>query len=78
MKILTERGMESAGIHETTFNSIMKLLHEVAMKLHYFHLWRSLVIVYEFDIRKYLYANTVMSGGITMFSGIADRMWKDI
>ena len=50
-------GMESAGIHETTFNSIMKC---------------------DVDIRKNLYANIVISGGSTMFSGIADRMQKEI
>merc|ERR1712105_328163 len=43
-------GMEACGIHETTYNSIMK----------------------------YLYANTVMSGGTTMYPGIADRMQKEI
>ena len=41
-------GMESAGIHETTYNSIMKC---------------------DFDIRKDLYANTVLYGGTTMFQG---------
>merc|ERR550539_2273580 len=45
-------GMESCGIHETTYNSIMKC---------------------DVDIRKDLYANTVMSGGTTMYPGIADR-----
>ncbi|KER20426.1 hypothetical protein T265_11026 [Opisthorchis viverrini] len=49
--------MESAGIHESTFNSIMKC---------------------DVDIRKDLYANTVLSGGTTMFPGIADRMQKEI
>ena len=39
-------GMESTGIHETTYNSIMKC---------------------DVDIRKDLYANTVLSGGTTMF-----------
>uniref|UniRef100_A0A2K5NPG9 Actin, cytoplasmic 1 n=1 Tax=Cercocebus atys TaxID=9531 RepID=A0A2K5NPG9_CERAT len=43
-------GMESCGIHETIFNSIMK----------------------------YLYANTVLSGGTTMCPGIANRMQKEI
>merc|ERR1739845_292447 len=43
--------MESCGVHETTYNSIMKC---------------------DVDIRKDLYANTVMSGGI------ADRMQKEI
>ncbi|XP_019640346.1 PREDICTED: uncharacterized protein LOC109482101 [Branchiostoma belcheri] len=50
-------GMESAGIHETTYNSIMKC---------------------DIDIRKDLYANTVLSGGTSMFPGIADRMQKEI
>lgn len=50
-------GMESAGIHETTYNSIMKC---------------------DVDIRKDLYANIVLSGGSTMFPGIADRIAKEI
>merc|ERR1712140_32169 len=45
-------GMESCGVHETTYNSIMKC---------------------DVDIRKDLYANTVMSGGTTMYPGIADN-----
>uniref|UniRef100_A0A2K5DKD1 Uncharacterized protein n=1 Tax=Aotus nancymaae TaxID=37293 RepID=A0A2K5DKD1_AOTNA len=49
--------MESCGIHETTFNSIMKC---------------------DVDIRKDLYANTVLSGGTTMYPGIAERMQKKI
>eukprot|EP00091_Calanus_sinicus_P012092 TRINITY_DN273_c0_g1_i1.p1 TRINITY_DN273_c0_g1~~TRINITY_DN273_c0_g1_i1.p1 ORF type:complete len:173 (+),score=45.69 TRINITY_DN273_c0_g1_i1:123-641(+) len=49
-------GMEACGIHETTYNSIMKC---------------------DVDIRKDLYANTVMSGGTTMYPGIADRMQKE-
>ncbi|XP_074144461.1 beta-actin-like protein 2 isoform X3 [Sminthopsis crassicaudata] len=73
MKILTERGynftttaereipsflgIESSGIHETTFNSILKC---------------------DVDLRKDLYANTVLSGGSTMYPGIADRMQKEI
>ncbi|CAG0923205.1 unnamed protein product [Notodromas monacha] len=50
-------GMESCGIHETVYNSIMKC---------------------DVDIRKDLYANTVLSGGTTMYPGIADRMQKEI
>uniref|UniRef100_A0A1I8FT65 Actin n=1 Tax=Macrostomum lignano TaxID=282301 RepID=A0A1I8FT65_9PLAT len=50
-------GMESSGIQETTYNSIMKC---------------------DVDIRKDLYANTVLSGGTTMYPGIADRMQKEI
>ncbi|CAI4224846.1 unnamed protein product [Auanema sp. JU1783] len=50
-------GMEGAGIHETTYQSIMKC---------------------DVDIRKDLYANTVLSGGTSMFPGIADRMQREI
>jgi len=50
-------GMESMGIHDTTYSSIMKC---------------------DVDIRKDLYANTVLSGGTSMFPGIADRMQKEI
>ena len=50
-------GTESVGIHDTTFNSIMKC---------------------DVDIRKDLYNNIVLSGGTTMFPGIADRMSKEI
>jgi len=50
-------GMESAGVHETSYNSVMKC---------------------DIDIRKDLYANTVLSGGTTMYPGIADRMQKEI
>jgi actin-related protein len=50
-------GLETSGIHESTFNSIMKC---------------------DVDIRKDLYANIVMSGGSSMFPGIADRMTKEI
>ena len=49
--------MASCGIHETTYNSIMKC---------------------EIGLRKDLYANTVLSGGSTLFPGIADRMQKEI
>jgi len=50
-------GMESAGVHETTYNSIMKC---------------------DVDIRKDLYGNVVLSGGSTMFPGIAERMNKEL
>jgi len=50
-------GMEIVGIHEGSYNSIMKC---------------------DIDIRKDLYANTVLSGGSTMYPGIADRMQKEI
>eukprot|EP01123_Difflugia_compressa_P002292 TRINITY_DN129_c1_g1_i10.p1 TRINITY_DN129_c1_g1~~TRINITY_DN129_c1_g1_i10.p1 ORF type:complete len:182 (+),score=10.65 TRINITY_DN129_c1_g1_i10:55-600(+) len=50
-------GRESSGIHECTYNSIMKC---------------------DVDIRKDLYGNVVLSGGTTMFAGIADRMQKEL
>src|SRR3954451_19356238 len=50
-------GMEAAGIHETTYISIMKG---------------------DLDIRKELYGNILLSGGSTMFPGIADRMQKEL
>ena len=50
-------GMESFGIHEVTYYTIMKC---------------------DLDIRKDLYANTVLSGGCTMFPGIAERMRKEL
>ncbi|OWM79385.1 hypothetical protein CDL15_Pgr003558 [Punica granatum] len=50
-------GMEAPGIHETTYNSIMK---------------------YDVDTRNDLYGNIVLSGGLTMFPGIADQMSKEI
>ncbi|KAJ7195613.1 actin 1 [Mycena pura] len=50
-------GLEDVGIHETTFNSIMKC---------------------DLDIRRDLYGNIVLSGGSTMFPGIAERMQKEM
>jgi len=50
-------GLESVGIHEATFNSIMKC---------------------DVDIRRDLYNNIVLSGGTTMFPGLADRMLKEV
>jgi len=50
-------GKEASGIHDCTFQTIMKC---------------------DVDIRRDLYANIVMSGGTTMFSGIAERMTKEL
>ncbi|XP_053127850.1 actin, cytoplasmic type 5-like [Hemicordylus capensis] len=50
-------GMQSCGIHETIFNTIMQC---------------------DINIRKDLYANTVLSGGTTLYPGFADRMQKEI
>jgi len=50
-------GKEASGIHDCTFQTIMKC---------------------DVDIRKDLYANIVLSGGTTMFPGIAERMTKEL
>jgi len=50
-------GKEASGIHDTSFQSIMKC---------------------DVDIRKDLYCNIVMSGGTTMFTGIGERMTKEL
>ncbi|KAI7734191.1 hypothetical protein M8C21_005584 [Ambrosia artemisiifolia] len=49
--------MEAAGIHETTYNGIMKC---------------------DPDLWEYLYGSIVLSGGSTMFPGMAERMRKEI
>jgi actin-related protein len=50
-------GLEQDGIHQLTYQSIMKC---------------------DVDIRKDLYGNTVLSGGTTMYEGIADRLTKEM
>jgi len=50
-------GMESSGVHQMIYDSIMKC---------------------NVDIRRDIYANTVLSGGNSMFPGIADRMQAEI
>jgi len=50
-------GLEDDGIHQLTYQSIMKC---------------------DVDIRKELYCNTVLSGGTTMFPGIAERVKKEM
>jgi len=50
-------GKEYNGLHELTFNSIMKC---------------------DVDVRKDLYNNIVLSGGTTMFPGIAERLSKEV
>uniref|UniRef100_A0A7N8Y6H5 Actin alpha 1, skeletal muscle n=1 Tax=Mastacembelus armatus TaxID=205130 RepID=A0A7N8Y6H5_9TELE len=39
---------------------------------------KQLIMKCDIDIRKDLYANNVLSGGTTMYPGIADRMQKEI
>ncbi|KAG1673013.1 hypothetical protein FOA52_005943 [Chlamydomonas sp. UWO 241] len=63
-------GLEQVGIHDTTFNSIMKVgIHDTVLNS---------IKQCDVDIRKDLYNNIVLSGGTTMFPGIADRMSKEI
>jgi len=50
-------GIEQQGVHQLTFQSIMKC---------------------DVDIRKDLYANTVMSGGTTMFRQIDQRLKDEL
>jgi actin beta/gamma 1 len=50
-------GMESTGVHQVAYDSIMKC---------------------DVDIRKDLYSNIVLSGGTTMYNGIADRITKEV
>lgn len=49
--------IESTGIHQATYNSIMRC---------------------DIDVRKDMYSNIILSGGSTMYPGIADRIQKDI
>lgn len=50
-------GMESNGVHETIYNSVMKC---------------------DVHICKGLYANIVLSGNITLFSGFRERLKDDV
>lgn len=50
-------GKEYDGVHELTYNSIMKC---------------------DIDVRKGLYANIVLSGGTTCFTGLSDRLMKEV
>jgi len=52
-----EAHIDSPGVHEVMYNSIMKC---------------------DMEIRKELYSNIVLSGGTTMYAGIADRMYKEM
>jgi len=50
-------GLECAGIHESTYTSIMNC---------------------DIDIRKDLYGNILLSGGTTMFPGMAARVLREV
>ena len=67
-------GSEQFRCPETFFqpsliNKVYSGIHEVCYKS---------IMKCDVDIRKDLYANTILSGGSTMFPGIADRMQKEI
>ena len=70
-------GMESAGIHETTFNSIMKCDVDIRKDL-----VRLVALCVGLNSRSppccVQYGNVVLSGGTTMFPGIGDRMQKEL
>merc|ERR1712180_21783 len=53
-------------------------LRDYGKKVQNFETTFNSIMKCDVDIRKDLYANTVMSGGTTMYPGIADRMQKEI
>lgn len=50
-------GLDSSGVHEVLYKSVMKC---------------------DVDIRKELFSNVVLSGGSTMFPGLADRLKHEL
>jgi actin beta/gamma 1 len=69
-------GLESGGIHVTTFNSIMKCDVDVRKDL-----YGNIVMVRSSQISNFEYQKLirgVQSGGTTMYPGISDRMQKEI
>ncbi len=67
-------GLESAGIHETTFVSFSLFLSGgLFSRCRYNSIFKC-----DLDIRRDLYGNVVLSGGTTMYPGIADRMQKEL
>jgi actin len=69
-------GLESGGIHVTTFNSIMKCDVDVRKDLYGNIVMVSLIKCTSLMITTNLYS--LQSGGTTMYPGISDRMQKEI
>lgn len=67
-------GNERFRCAETMFNP--KLAGQDAVGVHKY-LFDS-VMKCDVDIRKDLYANIILSGGSTLFEGMAERMWQEI
>ncbi|KAM7338526.1 hypothetical protein ACRRTK_002010 [Alexandromys fortis] len=72
-KILTERGY---SFNTTAEREVPSFLGTESSGIH--ETTFSFIMKCDFDIRKELYDNTVLSGGTTMYPGIADRMQKEI
>ncbi|KAK7822175.1 hypothetical protein U0070_000739 [Myodes glareolus] len=68
MKILTEQGYSFTTTTEGSLPAFLPI-HETTFNS---------IMKCDMDILKGLYANTVLSGGTTMYPGIADRMQKEI
>jgi actin beta/gamma 1 len=72
-------GMEACGIHETTYNCIMKCDADIRRDLYAnTETTYNSTMKCDVDIRRDLYANIVISGGSTMYPGIVERMQKEI
>jgi actin len=67
-------GLEAHGIHETVY---ARPSFVCPVDINLLHSFNS-IMKCDIDIRRDLYGNIVMSGGTTMFPGIADRMSKEM